>query len=331
MKAIQLSENKELAWVDLPTPHAGVGEVRVNLKASALNHRELWIQKGLYPGMKLPCILGADGAGIIDEVGADGNVALLGKEVILYPAYEWGASEHASSKQFRVLGMPDPGTMAAYIVVPESSIVIKPSYLSMEAAAALPIAGLTAFRALTVNGKIKKGDKVLITGIGGGVAQAGLSFCPHFEAAVYVTSSSQAKIDEAIKLGAKGGVNYKDEDWFAQLKAFSGGIDIVLDSSPAPVLDNYLAFLNMGARIVYYGSTGSRSTTIKNMSKFFLRHISFIGSTMGSPNDFFNMIAFMEQHQIQPLIHETFDMKDAVSAFASLAEGKHSGKIVLRH
>lgn len=331
MKAVQLNDSKELQIIEAPKPEIGADEVLVRVKASALNHRELWITKGLYPGMSLPCILGADGAGTVESIGENISPALQDKDVMIYPAYDWGDSPHTSQKSFRVLGMPDPGTMADYIAVPESSIVIKPDYLSMEQAAALPVAGLTAWRALSRHGRIAKGGKVLITGIGGGVAQAGLLFCLHFGVEVYVTSSSQEKIDQAIAMGASGGVNYKAEDWFKQLKSLSGGIDIVLDSSPTDLLDNYLAFLNMGARVVYYGSTGSRSTTIKNMSKFFLKHISFIGSTMGSPNDFFEMIAFMEQHKIQPTIHQVYDLQDAAKAFASLAEGKHMGKIVLKH
>ena len=331
MKALQLNEEKELKLVDLPQPELKPSELLIKVKASALNHRELWISKGLYPGMSLPCILGADGAGTVENIGAEVNEIMLGKDVIIYPAYDWGEKQHASTKQFRVLGMPDPGTMAEYIATPESNVVIKPDYMTWGEAAAIPVAGLTAWRALKRHGRINKGDKVLITGIGGGVAQAGLSFCPHFEAEVYVTSSSQEKIDQAVAAGAKGGVNYKDPDWYQQLKAMAGRIDIVLDSSPAAELENYLAFLNMGARIVYYGSTGSRSTTIKNMSKFFLRHISFIGTAMGSPDEFFEMIAFMEKHQIRPKVHKTYSLENGLQAFSDLAKGNQIGKLVLEH
>lgn len=331
MKALQLNSEKELKIVDLDIPEIRANEVLVKVKASALNHRELWLRKGLYPGMSLPCILGADGAGTIEKIGSDVNEIMLGKDVVIYPAYDWGDKQHTSSKQFRVLGMPDPGTMAEYIAVPETNVVIKPEYLTWPEAAAMPLANLTAWRALKYNGKVKKGDKVLITGIGGGVAQAGLSFCPHLGVEVYVTSSSREKIEQAVAAGASGGVNYKNSDWPTELREMAGKIDVVLDSSPPPELDNYLAFLNMGARIVYYGSTGSRSTQIKNMSRFFLKHISFIGSTMGSPQDFFDMIAFIENHKIRPTIHSTFAFDDALNAFEALASGKQVGKIVIEH
>ena len=285
MKALVLQEDKSLILTTQEKPVPGPSEVVVAVKASALNHREIWIQKGLYPGMKLPCILGADGAGTIVDLGAEVSADWQDKEVIIYPAYDWGDEEQAPTRQFRVLGMPDPGTIAEYIKLPVSSLVEKPTYLSWEESAAIPVAGLTAWRALVRHGRIAPGSKVLITGIGGGVAQAGLTLAKAFGAEIYVTSSSINKIAKAKELGATAGVNYKDADWHLQLKALSGGIDIVLDSSPSPVLDDYYKFMSYGGRIVTYGSTGSPKTTI-SISKFFLRHIQFIGTAMGSPLEF---------------------------------------------
>ncbi len=330
MKAILLTEAMNIEITDVTKPTAGEGEVIVKIAASSLNHRELWIQKGLYPGMKVPCILGADGAGTIVELGNNVNPTWKDKEVIIYPAYDWGTNEHAPSRQFRVLGMPDPGTMAEYIAVPTTNLVEKPKYLKWQEAAAIPVAGLTAWRALNRHGRIQKGDKVLITGIGGGVAQAGLALALAFGATVYVTSSSAEKIEYAKSIGAIGGVNYKDEDWHSQLKELSGGIDIVLDSSPSPVLDNYFRFMNYGGRIVTYGSTGAPKTTI-SISKFFLRHIQFIGTAMGSPLEFMALLQFMEKHNIQPLIDSQFSFKDGEKAFDALRTGNQIGKIVINH
>jgi len=224
--------------------------------------------------------------------------------------------------------MPDPGTMAEYISVPSEHVVEKPSYLSWEEAAATPVAGLTAWRALVRHGGISADSKVLITGIGGGVAQAGLALAKAFGASVYVTSSSLEKIATAEKLGAEGGVNYKSETWHAELKELSGGIDIVLDSSPSPKLDDYFKFMNYGGRIVAYGSTGNRKTEV-NISKMFLRHIQFIGTAMGSLNEFKELLAFMDQHKIKPMVHASFPFAEAKKAFATLQEGKQIGKICL--
>jgi zinc-binding alcohol dehydrogenase/oxidoreductase len=330
MKALVLNEDKTLHITDVAKPIAGPGEVIVAIKASALNHRELWIQKGLYPGMTLPCILGADGAGLVVELGEGIDALWQDKEVIIYPAYDWGISENAPTKQFRVLGMPDPGTISEFIKVPIENVVEKPSYLSWTEAAAIPIAGLTSWRALVRHGDIKADSKVLITGIGGGVAQAGLGLAKAFGAEVYVTSSSLDKIDQAISSGASGGVNYNDDDWNLQLKELSGGIDIVIDSSPSPVLDDYHKFMNYGGRIVTYGSTGSPKTTI-SISKFFLRHIQFIGTAMGSPREFADLLQFMDEHKIHPVIHAEYTLEQAKEAMNALREGTQVGKIVIKH
>jgi len=330
MKALLLTEamNVEVTDVAKPTPKSG--EVLIKVAASALNHRELWIQKGLYPGMTVPCILGADGAGTVVEIGHNVDQSWNNKEVIIYPGYYWGTNEHAPTRQFRVLGMPDPGTMAEYISIPVDNLIEKPNYLSWAEAAALPVASLTAWRALKRHGRIQKDDKVLITGIGGGVAQAGLSLALALGAKVYVTSSSSDKIAFAQSIGAIDGVNYKNKDWHNQLKEVSGGIDIVLDSSPSPVLDNYFQFMNYGGRIVTYGSTGSPKTTI-NISKFFLRHLQFLGTAMGSPSEFKALLIFMKAHAIKPIVHSEYTLNEGRKAFNSLRSGNQIGKIVINH
>jgi NADPH:quinone reductase-like Zn-dependent oxidoreductase len=302
----------------------------IKVNASALNHRELWIQKGLYPGMQLPCILGADGAGEVVEVSDDKDKHWIGKSVIIYPANEWGDNPKAPNRTYKVLGMPVDGTIAEYICVSARLIVEKPSYLSDTEAAALPIATLTSWRALVTHGGITAGQKILITGIGGGVAQAGLQIALAHQAEVYVTSSSQAKIEDAKAKGAKGGVNYREDDWHQQLKALSGGIDIVLDSSPSPILDEYFRFMQYGGRIVTYGSTGSPKTSI-SISKFFLRQIQFIGTTMGSLPEFKAAIAFMDKHNIVPQVSQVFNMDESLDAIEALRSGNQIGKVVIRH
>lgn len=330
MKALELDAEKNLAIKDFKIPIPSENEVLVKLKASALNHREIWIGKGLYPGMQLPCILGADGAGIVEQVGAAVTDISMGSEVVIYPALDWGSDEGAPSRSFRVLGMPENGTIAEYISVPKDNIFRKPKNLSFEESAAFPLASLTAWRALKEYGAIDASKNILITGIGGGVAQAGFAIAKALGCNIYVTSGSTNKIQDAIDNGAKGGVSYKEENWNLKLKDLCGGIDVVLDSSPDPQLDNYLRFLNRGAKIVYYGSTGARSTTM-NMSKFFLRHIQFIGTAMGSPLDFKNLISFIDDHDIKPRIAKTFDLDDAVSAIKYLEKGEQIGKVVIRH
>ena len=329
MKAISLNEKYQLELIETEISNCSENEVLVKIKAAALNHRELWISKGMYPGMRLPCILGADGAGIVEQVGNKVAKEFVGKEVIIYPGLDWGNSEDHSSHKFRVLGMPEIGTLAEYICVPKENVFETPTHLTFEEAAALPVAAITAWRALTINGKLKENQNLLITGIGGGVAQFGLLFAKAIGANIYVTSGSEEKIEAAIEKGAKGGVNYKNENWNIQLKELAGRFDVVLDSSPAANLDDYLKFLNLGARVVYYGCTGSLTTKI-TLGKFFLKQIKFIGSTMGSPKDFEIMLAFMQQRNLKPSIAKIFDFENAIAAFDYLASGSQTGKVVVK-
>ena len=326
MKALVLDAQKQLSLTDVPKPEPKPGEVRVRIRAAALNHRDLWIQKGLYPGMQLPCILGADGAGIVDAVGDGVDSDRIGTEVVLYPARAWGDNPELPGKNFRVLGMPDPGTFAEFICVPADDALPKPAHLSWTEAAAFPLTGLTAYRALGQANVESNTAKILITGIGGGVATAGL--LQSLGNPIYVTSSKPAKITAAVEMGAQGGVNYRDDDWEHQLKAMSGGIDVVLDGSPAADFGRYLRFLNRGAHVVCYGATGSGKTTVP-LGKFFLKYISLIGSTMGSPADFRSLLLMMNDAEMRPLVSEVFAFGDFRDAFDTMARGKQMGKIVL--
>lgn len=331
MKAIVLKEPAGIetaALVDEPVPSPQPGEVLVAIKAASLNHRELWIGRGQYPGMKLPSILGADGAGVIHGVGQGVDPGLIGREVVLYPALNWGPSPDFPSKSFCLLGMPVPGTLAEYVCVPAESAVPKPAYLSFEEAAAFPTASLTAFRALTVKGKTKAGDKVLITGIGGGVATFALKFAVAMGAEVYVTSGNEENIRRARSLGAKDGFDYKDESWGKAARAASGGFDVVVDGAPAASYATYGRALNFGARIVLYGSTAGVQFPV-NAPELFLRHATVFGTAMGSLADFTAMLAFSEAHRIEPVLHKTFALEEFSEAFAEL-ERNHFGKIVVR-
>lgn len=331
MKALLLTtadgpKSPQVTEVETPVPAAG--EVRVALKAAALNHRELWVSRGLYPGMTLPAIMGADGAGVIDEVGEGVDASLLGNEVVLYPASHWGDNEKFPSDAFGCLGMPYPGTFAEYICVPADAVAAKPQGFSFAEAAGVPLAGLTAWRSLTVKADLQAGEKILITGIGGGVAVWALTFAVAMGAEVYVTSSSQEKIDQAIAMGAKGGVNYKEEKWGKALAKLSGGIDVVFDGAPTGSVKQYTRSLNMGARVVIYGSTGGMSFEVP-VPDFFLKHATIFGSAMGTADDFKKMMAYVDEKQLKPVIEKTFGLETCVDAMLHLEREHELGKIVI--
>tara|TARA_R110000772_G_scaffold268731_1_gene398339 strand:- start:47966 stop:48973 length:1008 start_codon:yes stop_codon:yes gene_type:complete len=331
MKALVLNaadgpKSAKIEQRDIPLPAAG--EVRVAVKAASLNHRELFISRGMYPGMSLPAILGADGAGVIEAVGEGVDAARIGEEVVLYPAADWGDDERFPSSKFGLLGMPHPGTLAEYICVSAGSAVAKPECLTFGEAACLPVAALTAWRALTVKANVAKGETVLVTGIGGGVAVWALKFANALGATVYVTSGSDEKIAQAVALGAAGGINYREEKWGKALAKLTGGIDVVIDGAPGGGIGQYVRSLNMGARAVIYGSTGKPDFNVM-APELFLRHASIIGTAMGTVDDFREMLIFVQENKLKPVIEKIFTLDDAGEALSYL-EGNHQmGKVVV--
>ncbi|MFN3432192.1 MAG: alcohol dehydrogenase catalytic domain-containing protein, partial [Candidatus Sericytochromatia bacterium] len=212
----ELGEPEVLRLEQLPDPQPGPGEVLVRLEAAALNHRDVWIRKGLYAGIKVPVILGADGAGEVVAVGEGVDDSFVGWRVVINPGLDWGKDPRVQGPNFRILGLPDDGTYAELVTVPASSVHAIPSGLTVEEAAAIPLAGLTAYRALITRGQVAPDEKVLITGVGGGVATFALQLARFNGARVFVTSGLDEKLDRARALGAEGGVNYKESDWAAQ-------------------------------------------------------------------------------------------------------------------
>ena len=328
MRAVQLPAVKQVTVVDVADPKPAAGEVVVALRAAALNHRDVWILNGQYAGLKWPCIPGSDGAGVVDSVGEGADRGLVGREVIINPGFNWGTDERAQGGQFQILGLPRDGTLAEKIAVPASQLAPKPAHLSWEEAAALPLAGLTAYRAAFSRAKLQRGERVLISGVGGGVALFALQFALAAGAEAWVTSSSAEKIARAVKLGAKGGFNYRDENWAAEAVKSPGPFDVVVDSAGGEGFGKLIDVTASGGRIVFYGAT--RGDAPLPVRKVFWRQISLLGSTMGSPADWDAMTAFVAKHKLKPVVSDTFPLARANEAFALMDRGDQFGKIVVK-
>lgn len=311
---------------EVATPQPGPGEVRVRLAAAGLNHRELWIARGLYPGMALPCILGADGAGVVEALGDGVDPALTGLECVIYPAVGWGAEPRFPASGFHLLGMPAPGTFAEAICVPVENIAPRPAHLTPMQAAALPTAGLTAWRGLVTKADLRAGETLLITGAGGGVAGFALQFGVALGARVHVTSSSPEAIARARDLGAEAGYDYRDPDWRKAFAKATGGADVVFDGAPGAGMGAYMRALKMGARVVVYGSTGGARAELP-VTDLFLRHATVHGTAMGSPADFRAMLDFVASKQITPQIEKVFPLAEANAALHWLQDGHGFGKV----
>jgi len=329
MRAIQLTSVNQLSLNDVASPQPTAGEVTVTLKAAALNHRDVWIKLGQYAGLKWPCIPGSDGAGIVTATGDDVDAAWLGREVVINPSFRWGGNEHSQSDDFSILGLPRDGTMAEQIVVPVEQLAGKPAHMNWQEAAALPLAGLTAYRALMSRARLQPGERVLVSGVGGGVALFAVQFAIAQGAEVWVTSSSAEKIERAVKLGAKGGFDYAQKGWAKQAAKDVGHFDVIVDSAGGEGFDELMNAAAPGGRIVFYGATRGDPATLP-MRKIFWRQLSLLGTTMGSPADWQAMVDFVATHNIKPVVSDTFDLAEAAQAFALMERGGQFGKIVLR-
>lgn len=330
MKAAILVETKKpLVATQVSDPVATLGQAVIRLKAAALNHRDLWIQQGLYANIKLPLTPGSDGAGIVTAVGAESDQAWVGREVIINPSLDWGDDLRAQGPRFRILGMPDPGTFAEQIAIPVANLAAKPAHLTWEQAAALPLAGLTAWRALFTRAQLKAGERVLVTGAGGGAALFALQFATAAGAKVWVTSGSPDKIAHGRSLGAAGGVNYHDADWNGQLlQAAGGAFDVIVDSAGGAGFAKLIELTRPGGRIVFFGATTGNPPGI-DLRKCFFRQINVLGTTMGSPADFAGMTQFVSAHQIVPRVDKVFPLDSAEAALRHMEAGAQFGKIVV--
>ncbi len=329
MKAAVLpAKGATLVIEDVPTPQPGPGEALVRLEAAALNRRDWWIQQGQYGGLQYPAILGSDGAGRVEAVGSTADEAWVGRQVIINPALNWGSDRKAPSKGFGILGMPTQGCLAAYVCVPESNLAPQPAHLSAIEAAALPLAGLTAFRAMFYRGRLQAGEKLLITGAGGGAAQLALHFGLHAGAQVYVTAGSEQKVQACLAAGAAGGICYKNEDWHKDLKAQAGGFDLIIDSAGGADFSKLIDLANDGGRIVLFGGTAGPWPSMPPQ-RIFWKQVDILGTTMGSPEDFADMLAFVNKHQMRPTVGQHFPLSRVNEAFEAMGRGDGLGKIVI--
>ncbi|MBT5708035.1 MAG: zinc-binding dehydrogenase [Verrucomicrobia bacterium] len=329
MKGLVLPEVKsQVELQDVPHEIPGPDEVIVKMKSASLNRRDYWITQGLYPKIVTPAILGSDGAGTIDSIGDNGSAWKTGDEVVIYPANDWGANEAAQSEAFTVLGMPESGTFAEFTKVNICQLFAKPKHLDWAETAAIPVAGITAYRALMVQGQLQPGQTVLITGIGGGVAVFAMQIALAAKATVYVTSSRDAKIQRSVSLGASGGFQYTESDWGKRCLKDIGPVDLIIDGAGGSGYTRLVSLLKPGGRLVNYGSTAGKPEKL-DLFKIFWRQLSLIGSTLGSPLDFANLLTFMDQHQLKPIVDQRHPLADGPSAIAAMADSEQFGKVTL--
>ncbi|MBO8156137.1 MAG: zinc-binding dehydrogenase [Bacillaceae bacterium] len=312
-------------YTDMKEPEPKAGEVKVRLKMAGLNHRDL-----LVPNRRNEddpaVILGSDGAGVIEELGEGVTDVLVGDEVMINPGLRWREKSDAPPKEFEILGFPSHGTFAESVVVPAENVVKKPAQFSWEEAAVLPLSALTAYRALFTRAKVKKGDTVFIPGIGSGVATYMLQFARAAGARVIVTSRNDVKLEKAAKLGADV-VVHTNSDWNQELA--NEKVDIVIESVGAATFNRSLKVLRPGGTIVTFGASAGDMIQI-NIREFFYGQYNLFGSTMGSQEEFEEMVKFVQNHNIKPVLDKVFPLSEALEAFHYMDEAEQFGKIAFK-
>jgi len=341
MKALYFLEHggpEVLQYGDLPEPQPGEGEALVRVKAVALNHLDLWVCQG-WPGLNLPKphIGGSDVAGIVAGYGAGAKGPAVGTRVAIDPGIvqgedEWTRrGEESVSPHYHLLGEHVRGGCAEYVTVPSRNLLPIPDGFDFAHAAAPILVGLTAWRMLVKRAQLKAGESVAIVGAGGGVNSFSIQVAKHLGATVYAITSAPEKMRKAKELGADYVVNYREEDWSKKLYQLTGkrGVDVVVDNVGQATLNSSMRALARGGRVVIVGNTSGPKAEI-DVRLIFGKQISLIGSTMGSHDDFCDVMKLLWTGTIKPVIDRMMPLAEGRAAHDLLAAGQQFGKIVLQ-
>jgi len=325
----QLGGPEALQIEEVPTPVPGPGEVVVALRAAALNRRDIWVRTLEEWASQMPFVPGSDGAGVVAAVGAGVRHVREGDAVVICPSLWWGDDEERPSERFEILGGPSNGTYAQYVRVPAENAFAKPAHLSFAEAAAFPLAGLTAWRALITKARIRPGERVFIPGIGSGVATFLVQIAKLAGARVYGTSGSADKLQRATALGLSGGALYTDPSWPEQIRQQAGGaVEVVVDSVGTATFEQCLRLLVPGGRLVTFGVTTGANTPL-DIRLVYRRQLNILGTTMGSLKEFRGLLAVIAEGAIKPVIDSTFPLASVAEAHRRMERGEQFGKIVL--
>jgi NADPH:quinone reductase-like Zn-dependent oxidoreductase len=305
-----------------PEPVERPGWVTVELKAAALNWHDVLVRQGRY-NSPLPHVIGADGAGVRRDTG---------EAVVIVPSLHWGERDDAPSPGWEILGDHIPGTYAELVSVPAECLAPKPAGFNWVQAAALPLVGLTTYRALFARGRLRAGETMLVVGAGGGIATMAVQLASRAGAAIIVTSSAADKIAHAVAEGAGDGVLHTDPDWPEQARAMSpsgAGFDLVLD--PVGRWTESIRALRPGGRLVVLGANAAETAPM-DVRRFYFGQYDLLGTTMGNVRDFAGLIGLLAEHRVPPpVIDRVFPLAEAARAHEHLETTRGFGKTVLEH
>jgi NADPH:quinone reductase-like Zn-dependent oxidoreductase len=321
---------------DVEIPEPDPGEVRIEVRASAMNHLDLWVRRGLPIKITMPHIGGSDIAGVVDQVGPGVVGIEPGARVVVDPSleYDWydGVTSGPSlpTREMRLIGEHTQGGFAEYCVVPAENLLEIPESVSYETAAAASLVGVTAWRALMVRGRLRAGETLLVTGASGGVSTMAIQMALLAGARVFAVTSGAENVARVRELGAHAVYDREQVDWGREVFGDTGkqGVNLALDSVGGAVWPACLRALAVGGRLVTFGATtGAAGDT--EIRLVFWRQLSILGSTMGSPKDYRNAMSLVFQGRVTPVIHSVLPLAEARKAHEMLEAGEVFGKLVL--
>ncbi|GAB5603840.1 zinc-binding dehydrogenase [Thermus sp. FJN-A] len=326
-----------LRIAEVPTPEPGPKEVRLRVKAAALNHLDIWVRKGVAsPKLPLPHVLGADASGVVEAVGPGVTAFAPGDEVVVNPGLSCGhcerclAGEDNLCPRYQILGEHRHGTYAEYVVLPEANLAPKPKNLSFEEAAAIPLTFLTAWQMVVDKLGVRPGDDVLVMAAGSGVSVAAIQIAKLFGARVIATAGSEDKLRRAKALGADETVNYTHPDWPKEVRRLTGGkgADKVVDHTGALYFEGVIRATANGGKIAIAGASSGYEGTLP-FAHVFYRQLSILGSTMASKSRLFPILRFVEAGKLKPVVGQVLPLEEAAEGHRLLEERRVFGKVVL--
>ena len=324
MRAIRIHEDggpEVLRYEDVPEPVAEPGDVLIRLSAASLNHLDLWVRQGR-PSVPKPRILGADGAGVVEDVGEGVGDLEPGDRVVINPGLAHGS-------RITVLGEHTDGTHAELVAVPASNVYPIPDGLGFEEAAAFPLVFLTAYRMLATKARVEEGEWVLVWGAGGGVGTAAFSIAKALGARTIVTSSSGWKLERLRELGADAGLNHRDQDVAKEVKELTGGgADVVIEHVGEATWHASLQAARPGGRVVVCGATSGPNPPA-SLHRVWWKELAIHGSTMGTKEDFEGAYELVASGRARPIVDQVFSLAETRAAHERLEAGEQLGKIVL--
>jgi NADPH:quinone reductase-like Zn-dependent oxidoreductase len=322
---------------DAPAP--GAGEVRVAIRAAALNHLDLFVAEGLPGERHFPHVVGADGAGVIESVGRGVTGVGIGDRVLINPGISdyscefCRAGEHSLCVNYQLLGEHRAGTAAELVTVPERNVALVPVLapeLTWAEAAGFSLVTLTAWRMVVTRARLQAGEMALLWGIGGGVSLAAMRIAKLLGAKTVVTSSSDAKLQEARRLGADVTLNHRTQNVALEVRALTNrrGVDVVVENVGEATWDQSLRCLRRGGRLVTCGATTGPNVSL-DLRRVFWHHWTIMGSTMGNAAEYAEIVRRLGQGQLRPVVDRVYPLADARAAYERLAQGQQLGKVVL--